>query len=567
MPDRLTKKWIKGKADEKAAAAGCRFDLGAAERVRRFFHSFLKHSKGNFAGQPFELLPWQWEHLVGPFFGWKRPDGTRRYRRVDCWVSKKNGKSSLCAGLVLYGLLADGEAGAEVYGAAADRNQASIIFNEAASMVLQSPALRGKLKVVETTKRIVFEEKRSFYSVLSKDSRKTGHGINASMTVIDEKHVVTRELRDTLRYAGAARRQPSFWEISTAGNDKTSVGYETYLYAKKVLEGVIEDPELLVFIAEADSNEVWDRESQWKKANPSLGHTITLDSFKGDFKEAAQGSAAAKANFCQLRLNIWQDAVETWLPMDKWDQCGGKIDEKALEGQVCYAGLDLASTTDTASLVLLFPHGDAEDDDAGSLRNADVAQKGTGQGGDGLSGGESVPSSRYTALLFVWVPEEACRRRERENRTRLDGWAREGHVTKTPGDVIDYDLIRSTLQKLSSRFIIQGVAIDRWNATQLAVQLDGDGFAVEPFGMGYASMSAPTKELEKLVLSGRLRHGGNPVFRWFASNCTVEQDAAGNLKPSKKRSTEKIDGVVSLVMALGLALQAPAYARPSVEVW
>jgi phage terminase large subunit-like protein len=561
--DRATKTWVKSKADEAAVDTGCHFDLAAAERVKRFFESFLKHHKSPFAGQPFELLPWQWESLVGPFYGWKRPDGTRRYRRVDCWVSKKNGKSSLCAGIVLYSLLADGESGAEVYGAAADRNQASIIYGEAKAMVEQSPALRSKLKVLDTTKRIVYEEKRSFYSVLSKDSRKTGHGINASVVVIDEKHVVNREMRDTLRYAGAARRQPSFWEISTAGNDKTSVGYETYLYAKKVAEGVIEDPELLVFIAEADSNDVWDDPVQWKKANPSLGHTITLDSFKGDFKEASQGSAAARSNFCQLRLNIWQDAVETWLPMDKWDACGGEIDEKDLEGRDCYAGLDLASTTDTASLVLLFQLAD-------DSRHTSEFGGGNGGAGDDVElaeSGENGSGKIYAALLFVWVPEEACRRRERENRTLLDNWAREGHVTKTPGDVIDYDHIREKLKYLSDRFSIRQVALDRWNATQLSVQLQGDGFDVQPFGQGYASMTAPTKALEELVLSGRLCHGGNPVFRWFASNCSVEQDAAGNLKPSKKRSTEKIDGLVALVMSLGLALQAPPAERPTVEIW
>jgi phage terminase large subunit-like protein len=551
MPtDKATRQWVRCPADEKVVDAGHVFDPAAAERVRAFFAKFLRHSKGDFAGKPFELLDWQWQHLIGPFYGWKRPDGTRRYRRADCWVSKKNGKSSLAAGLVLYGLLADGEAGAEVYGAAADRNQASIIFNEAVSMVAQSPALKSKLRVVETAKRIVYEEKRSFYAVLSKDSRKTGHGINASLTVIDEKHVVGRELRDTLRYAGAARRQPAFWEISTAGNDKTSVGYETYQYAKKVLEGVIEDPELLVFIAEADSNDVWEDESQWHKANPSLGVTISLDSFRGDYNEARQGTVLARANFCQLRLNVWQDAVEGWLPMDRWDACGGEIDE-GLDGRECYAGLDLASTTDTASLVLLFPLPGVDAEAGGGTEESPAG----------------VPGQSYAALLFCWVPEEACRRRERENKTRFDQWAREGFVEKTPGDVIDYDMIRAKLNELNEKYAVRQVAIDRWNSTQLSTQLQGDGFEVVAFGQGYASMSAPAKELEALVLSGRLRHGGNPVLRWMASNVSIERDAAGNIKPSKKRSAEKIDGVVALTMALGLALAAPASERPTCEVW
>jgi phage terminase large subunit-like protein len=356
--------------------------------------------------------------------------------------------------------------------------------------------------------------------------------------VIDELHVVNRELYDTLRYAGAARRQPLLIEISTAGNDKESLGYERYLYAKSVQEGVAEDPELLVYIAEAESNDVWDKPDQWKRANPSLGTTISLDSFRADFNEAKQGTAATRANFCQLRLNIWQNAAHAWLPMDKWDSCAGPVDADALAGRECFAGLDLASTTDTASLSLVFPLPE-------EAENVETD--------DGL--GKIVMP--YAELLWVWVPEEACRRRERENKTRFAGWVAEGWMKTTPGDVIDYDFIRATMNDLQTKYDIREVAIDRWNATHLANQLAGDGFNVVAFGQGYASMSAPAKEFEALVLSGRLRHGGNPVMRWMVGNCSVERDAAGNIKPSKKKSSEKIDGVVATVMALGRATLRP----------
>ncbi len=442
--------------------------------------------------------------------------------------------STLAAGLVLYGLIADGEPGAEIYGAAADRNQAGIIFNEAASMVYQSPALKGQLQVIESTKRIVFPQTRSFYTVLSKDARKTGHGVNGHVMVIDELHVVNQELYDTLRYAGAARRQPLLIEISTAGNDKESLGYDRYLYAKNVFEGKTEDPDLLAYVAEADSNDVWADETQWHKANPSLGCTISMDSFRADWKEASQGSAATKANFCQLRLNIWQDAVHAWLAMDRWDECGAKPDMESLKNRQCYIGLDLASTTDTASLVLLFP------------------------GDDGI----------YDALLYCWVPETACKTRERRNKTLLDNWTRQGLIIKTAGDVIDYDFIRQKILDLDNEYRICQIAVDPWNSTQLVSQLTADGFEVINFRQGFASLTAPSKEFEGLVLTKRLRHGGNPVWRWMAGNCTIETDAAGNIKPSKKTSTEKIDGIIALVMALGIAMQDAVVAQKvTVSAW
>lgn len=529
-----SKKWIRTDADKRAVKDGCHFDEAAALKVRKFFREILRHSKGtDFSGKPFDLLDWQWEEFIGPLFGWKRKDGTRRYRRASIWISKKNGKSTLCSGLVLFGLIADGEPGAEIYGAAADRNQAGIVFNEAASMVYQSPELKSRLQVIESTKRIVFPQTRSFYTVLSKDARKTGHGVNGHLMVIDELHVVNQELYDTLRYAGAARKQPLLIEISTAGNDKESLGYDRYLYAKSVHEGRAEDDQLLTYIAEADLNDVWADEKQWRKANPSLGHTITLESFRADWKEASQGSTAAKSNFCQLRLNIWQDAVHAWLDMEKWDACNEPIDLEALKGQPCYVGLDLASTTDTACMVLLFPQEE----------------------------------SKYSVLLFCWVPEEACRRRERKNKTLLDNWARDGHVDKTSGDVIDYSAIHAKINELADVYDMRVIGVDPWNATHLATQLMADGFTVENVRQGYSSMSAPAKELEGLVLQGRLRHGGNPVLRWMAGNVSAEIDPAGNIKPSKKTSSEKIDGIVALIMALGLAMQAEPTDKVTVEAW
>lgn len=532
MADALTAEWTRTPADERAARGGCRFDLAAAEKVRGFLAKFLRHGKGEWAGKPFDLLEWQWRDVVAPLFGWKRPDGTRRFRRAGIWVPKKNGKSTLCAALSLYLLLADGERGAEVYSAAADRDQASIVFREAANMVRASPGLTGKLTVVDTTKTIGFPSRAAWYKALSAEVA-TKEGLNIHGLIFDELHAQrTRHLWDCLTYGGAARRQPLLLSISTAGYDRTTIGYEQYLYAKGVLEGTILDAGFFAYVAEAGPEDDWSDPAVWRAANPSFGVTIKADQFEADCREA-QNSPAKQNAFRRYRLNQWTEQDVRWLSLERWDACALAVPPEELEGRGCYAGLDLASTTDLASLALLFP----------------------------LEGG------RYAVLPFFWAPEGAARRRERENRAKITQWAREGHVELTPGDVIDYDRIRARIGGLAQRFRINEIAIDRWNSTQLATQLQGDGLAVVGYGQGFASMSAPTKELEALVLSGRLAHGGHPVLRWNASNVTVETNAAGDLKPSKSKSTEKIDGVVSVIMALGRAMLAPAEPAAGVEVW
>lgn len=514
--------WVRSPADGLAVAEGCSFDLEAAERVRRFFRRFLRHSKGEWAGQPFELLDWQWRDVVAPLFGWRRPDGTRRYRRAGIWVPKKNGKSTLLSAIALYLLVADGEAGAEVYSAAADREQAAIVYREAAAMVRASPQLAGRVEILDTTKTLRFLERQAQYKALSAEAP-TKEGLNIHGLIFDELHAQrSRDLWDCLAYGGAARRQPLSVSISTAGYDRDSIGYEQYRYAQGVLEGTILDSAFFPFVAEASEADDWTDPAVWRKANPSFGITVKADQFEADFKEA-KASPAKENAFRRYRLNQWTEQSTRWLALDRWDACAAPVDPEALRGQPCYAGLDLASTTDLASLVLVFPDG---------------------EGG-------------YDVLPYFWAPQEADRRRERANKARLDSWARQGLVTLTPGDVLDYDRIRARVNELAEIYPLREVAIDRWNATQLATQLQGDGLVVVAFGQGFASMSAPTKELEKLVLAGKVRHGGHPVLRWNASNVAVKQDAAGNLKPDKERSGDKIDGIVALVMALGRALVAP----------
>ncbi len=509
--------WIRTEADAWAVSEGFIFQLAAAERVRTFFRRFLCHSKGEWAGQPFELLDWQWREIVAPLFGWQRPDGTRRFRRGYIEVPKKNGKSCLFSGLSLYLLLADGEPGAEIYSAAVDRDQASIVFTEAANMVEASPHLESRLQVVRSTKRIVDHPSRSYYKALSADVP-AKEGLNAHAILIDELHAQrNRDLWDTLRYAGASRRQPLHLAITTAGYDRHSICWEQHDYAAKVQDGTIQDRAFFSFICAAEPDDDWTAPEVWQKANPSFGITLSAEQFAEDCQEAQQ-SPAKENSFRRYRLNQWTEQDVRWLSLERWDACSRAPSE--LEGRSCFAGLDLSSTTDLSALVLVF--GDERDE-------------------------------VYDVLPFFWVPEEGARQRERRDHVPYLQWIRQGCLEATPGDVVDYEVIRARIRELGERYRIQEIALDRWNATQLATQLSGDGFEMVAFGQGYASMSAPTKKLEELVLSQRLAHGGHPVLRWMAGNVSLETDAADNWKPSKKKSIERIDGIVAMIMALDRA--------------
>jgi phage terminase large subunit-like protein len=513
--------WVRSEADERAVLAGYEFDIKAAERVRKFLRQFIRHSKGDWAGKPFELLDWQWQTIIAPLFGWMRPDGTRRYRRGYIEVPKKNGKSCLFSGISLYLLIADKEKGAEIYSAAVDRDQASIVYNEAANMVQASPTLSARLQTVRSTKRIVCHRTHSLYRALSADVP-AKEGLNAHAVLIDELHAQkSRELWDTLRYAGASRRQPLNLSITTAGYDRHSICWEQHEYAERVLDGTIEDLSFFAYISAAGPEDDWTDPAVWQSANPSLGITISVDQFAEDCREA-QESPAKENSFRRYRLNQWTEQDVRWLNMEKWDACAAALPD--LDGRKCFAGLDLSSTTDISALVLVFLVDDI-----------------------------------YRVLPFFFVPEEGARLRERRDHVPYTQWIRQGLIRATPGEVVDYEVIRRKINELGQRYEIREIALDRWNATQLATQLTDDGFEMVAFGQGYASMNAPTKKLEELVLSGKIAHGGNPVLRWMAGNVSLEKDAADNWKPSKKKSVERIDGIVAMIMGIDRASTQPEY--------
>lgn len=427
--------------------------------------------------------------------------------------------STLSAGLALYFLFADGEPGAEVYCAAADRDQAHIVFDEARAMVEASKALSQYSQVFKRS--IVIPRTRSTYRVLSADAY-TKHGLNAHGIVFDELHAQpNRELWDVLNTSTGARRQPMMVMITTAGvYDPESICWEQHEYARQVLDGTIDDPSFFAYIAAADDDDDWADPVVWAKANPGLGVTIKLDYLETESRRA-QASPAYQNTFRRLHLNQWTAQEERWLDLAAWNACARPRPD--LAGRTCFGGLDLASTTDIAAFVLCFAPEDA---------------------------GEP-----YWLLPHFWIPSDSLVERVRRDRVPYDAWLRDGLVTATPGNVIDYYYIEQTIRQLALEYDIQEIAFDRWGATALYQRMEEARQTMVQFGQGFASMSPPMKEFLKLVLSQGVAHDGNPVLRWMADNVVARMDPAGNIKPDKARSRNKIDGIVASIMALDRALR------------
>lgn len=497
---------------------GLYFCQKSADHILQFFH-FLKHSKGEWAGADFTLSPWQKFNLAVTF-GWKkRADGLRRFRTAYNELPRKNGKSTLAAGVGLYLFFADGEPGAEVYTAATKRDQARIVHSEAVRMVRASSSL---LKMIE-----VFRDNLSCPATSSKfeplgADEDTLDGLNVHGAIIDEVHAHrTRGVYDVLDTATGSRRQPLIFTITTAGADKESICWELHDYAEKILRGILKDDTFFGFIACADEKDDWSEERTWRKANPNYGISIKPDDMERKAAKAKE-LVSYQNTFRRLHLNSWTEQWDRWIPMEKWELCSGAINKTELEGKECFAGLDLSTTTDISALVLAFRLG-----------------------------------GRVKLLPFFWVPKDNIRERAIRDRVPYDVWVREGFIKATEGNTVDYDVVRSDINQIQARYDLKELAFDPWNATQLSLQLQGDGVKVIPFRQGFASMSAPSKEFEKLIVSGKLEHGDNPVLKWMVSNVAIRLDAAGNIKPAKDKSSERIDGVVASIMAIGTALLNP----------
>lgn len=509
-------------------ARGIWFDETAAKVALAFF-GLCKHSKGEWAGRPVTLEPWQQFHIWS-IFGWKRDDGTRRFRTSYLEVARKNGKSTMAAAVGLKLLAADGEPGAEIYTAATKYDQARIIHSEAIRMVERSPLLRRQLDIFANN--INDPATFSKFMPLGADS-KTQDGLNVHAALVDELHAhPTGDLWDVLETATGSRRQPLMYAITTAGDNMQSICYQYNEYTKKVLDGVLDDDAHWGTIYTLDDDDDWADPELWIKSNPNLGVSKKLDNLL-EKKDKALGMPARQATFKQKELNIWVQGVNKWIDIDAWKGCptfpSGDLAEQ-MAGRLCHGGLDLSSVTDLTAWVMTFAPAE--------------------------------PEEPIWVLPRFFMPEENVMQRVREDRVPYDVWIERGYITATPGEVIDHDWIIHQVAQDNATYQLGSLNFDRWGSAHVMNKLQEIGFTTDQaeadrgrpllvqFGQGFASMSAPMKELEKLVKSRRLGHNNNPVLTWMADNLIARMDPAGNLKPDKERSREKIDGMVALIMGI-----------------
>lgn len=519
------------------------YDERAAERAVAFFPEKLVFTKGEWARRPFHLEPWEADDIVRPLFGWKRKDGTRRYRRCYVWVPRKNGKTELAAGIAILVLVGDGEPGGEVYSIATHAGQARLVFDQAGTMASTSDSLSSDLVCLKSS--IYCPALNAAFKPLS--GKAVGkHGFSVSGLIGDEVHEWTSgDLYQFLHDSEDARRQPLEFMISTAGK-KGTYGEEVWDECIKIRDGTYDDPETLVVIYAADADDDWQDEEVWKKANPNLGVSKKIDTMRANARRARQ-LPRLENHFKNYHLNMWTEQAVRWLPLDSvddeghpfgWDHCVGPVGWKELgerlKGKRCFGGLDLSATQDLSALAWWFP----------------------------IQEGLDLPA----VLVRFFKPAALIKAHSKRDRLPYDRWVEAGAIEATPGNVVDYSFIRAQIYRDAEVFNVAwagseaagqdrgSIAVDRWNAIETAVKLQDEGLVVRPFGQGYASMSAPSKELERLVLANGFHHGGHPVLGRHAQVVAVEQDAADNIKPAKNKSTERIDGVVSVIMALGLSL-------------
>lgn len=506
------------------------YDKATADYAVSFIEA-LSHTKGTWSGKPFELIDWQ-EQIIRDIFGTLKPNGYRQFNTAYVEIPKKMGKSELAAAVALLLTCGDNEERAEVYGCAADRNQASIVFNVAADMVRMCPALKKRVKILDSTKRLIYQPTGSIYQVLSADVSNK-HGFNTHGVVFDELHTQpNRKLYDVMtKGSGDARTQPLYFLITTAGDNQNSICWEVHQKALDIMKGRKNDPTFYPVIYGAELEDDWTDPKVWKKANPSLGITVGMDKVKAAFESARQ-NPAEENSFRQLRLNQWVKQAVRWMPMDKWDACAFFVDPESLKGRVCYGGLDLSSSTDITAFVLVFPPLDEDD--------------------------------KYIVMPFFWIPKDNIDLRVRRDHVNYDVWEKQGFLKTTEGNVVHYGFIETFIEELGTKYNIREIAFDRWGAVQMVQNLEGMGFTVVPFGQGFKDMSPPTKELMKLTLEQKIAHGGHPVLRWMMDNIFVRTDPAGNIKADKEKSTEKIDGAVATIMALDRALRNGSVSTGSV---
>lgn len=460
------------------------------------------------------FVPRDWQAFVaGSLFGWYRDDGTRRFRTGYVETGKGSGKTPLAAGIGLKGLIADRTESAEIYSAATDREQARICFLDAKRMVERSAELRG---VIDTNvASLVYPKSSSVFRPLSSEHRGLD-GKRVHMAILDELHEHPNALVADKMRAGT-KKDPNalIFEITNSGYDRDSVCWQHREYSRQVLEGTVENDSWFAYICVLDEGDDWHDEAVWPKVNPSLPELPGYAYLREQVREAegmpSKENIVKRLNFC-----IWTEQSSRWIKTETWDANAGDVPDEDLVGRTCFGGLDLSSTADITAFVLVFPLDDG----------------------------------RFAMRCWFWLPEDSARKESAPIRQ----WIDRQFIHTTPGNIVDYAWIRRTIVECGSKYRVQEVAFDRWNATHLVTELrEEDGANMVEMGQGFASMSAPSKEFERLLLAGNLLHGGHPVLKWMAGNVAAKQDPAGNIKPDKGASGDRIDGIVALIMALGRA--------------
>lgn len=489
-----------------------------AERVCKFVE-LLPHVKGEWAGQPLVLQPWQ-VFILTTVFGWLDAEGRRRFKTVYTEIPRKNAKSTLSSAVALYLLAADGEEGAEVYSAATTRDQARIVWQDAKRMVEKCDGLRERFGVKAWAHSIAVESTGSSMKALARDQGGNLDGLNVHGAIVDELHShKTRDVWDVLETATGARRSPMLWAITTAGFNRAGICYEQRDYVKRILSGQHDDPEYFGIVYTLDDDDDWTNPECWQKANPNWGVSVKPDDIARKARKAME-MAAAQNNFLTKHLNRWVNADTAWMDLRKWDACAvPDLDMADFEGQPCWIGLDLANKADVAALVLVFERP---------------------EGGIAVFG-------RY------YLPEDAI---EDGRNSQYSGWAIEGRLIATPGSVTDFAYIEEDLREFAHRFDVRCVAYDPWQASYLAQRLSDEGLPMLELRQTVQNMSEPMKQLEAYVLNNELKHTGCPVMTWMVSNVVAHLDAKENIYPRKEFPENKIDAVVALIMAISRYLSA-----------
>lgn len=524
---------VRNPSDELALREGCYFDESKGRHACDFIEKFCRQSKGRWSGEPLTLIDWQRDFLARAF-GWRRADGRRRFRTIYVEIPKKNGKSTLVSGITLYLEVADDEGAPELYLNAVDRKQADIVFEEACRMVEASPLLARRLKVSRYHGTITDPAR---YGKIQKNSADapSADGVNASGVVFDEIHrFKNRALWDVLAYAGISREQPLRIVITTAGEECEGVWYEQREFSEQVNAGAVESTTHLGIVyrartaADGQADDVDDPET-WRRANPSMGHTMSIDDFRAEFEEAKAKGGEELANFLRLRLGIVMRSQGKFIETGHWEACAGWEDPDP--DDPCYMGLDLSDRDDLSALICL----------TGDLHTGFVVQ------------------------CRFWLPEECIAELERKHGQPYRVWAEEGFIKLTTGRAVDRKFIRQDVVDLALPRRLQSLLIDPWNARDIAEDLlNEDGLPVEYIRQGYQSLSDPTKTLRELIQAGKIWHGGNPILRWHAANAVARRDPAGNIKLCKELSKKKIDGMSALVNALAGAIAHGGNAGPSI---